>query len=66
MNVTKAPGFSLLLIGAVLMFVVRPFIDAVPLIGGALQAMAFIIGGLGLIGGAYLMARTLTGAGRGT
>lgn len=64
MKLTKLPGFSLLLVGIVLIFLIRPVIDAVPLVGGALQTMAFVIGALGLIGGAYLLARSLTGLGR--
>ena len=65
MNLRKTPGFTLLVVGALLMFVARPVVDSVPLIGGALQAMAFIVGGLGLIGGGYLMLRSLSGLGRG-
>jgi len=64
MSIAKLPGFTLLIVGAVLFLLVRPVIDAVPLIGGALQGMAFIIGGLGLLGGAYLLLRSLTGFGR--
>jgi len=64
MKITKTPGFSLLLVGGILFFLVRPVINSVPVVGGAFAAMAFVVGLLGLIGGAYLMARALTGAGR--
>jgi hypothetical protein len=64
MKITKTPGFSLLLVGAILFFLVRPVINSVPVVGGAFAGMAFVVGLLGLIGGGYLMARALTGAGR--
>jgi len=64
MKITKTPGFSLLLVGAILFFLVRPVIDSVPVVGGAFAAMAFVVGLLGLVGGGYLVARALTGAGR--
>ena len=64
MKITKAPGFSLRLIGLVLMFLVRPVIGGVPVIGGMLYGIAFIVGALGLLGGGYLMMRSFTGAGR--
>lgn len=64
MNLLTRPGASLLIVGLLLMFVVVPIIDAVPLVGGLMQTMAFVIGALGIIGGAYLLVRSLTGIGR--
>lgn len=64
MKIIKAPGFSLLLIGAILMFLIVPVIDSIPLIGGALQSMAFVVGALGVLGGAYLIIRAVAGIGR--
>jgi hypothetical protein len=64
MKLSKLPGVSLLLVGLVLMFILRPIVGGIPAIGGLLQTMAFVVGGLGIVGGGYLVARALTGMGR--
>lgn len=55
------PGVSLLLVGAVLMFLVRPVIGKVWVVGGVLSPITFIVGLLGIIGGIYLIARSTLG-----
>ena len=64
MEIFKKPGASLLLVGAALFFVVQPIVGAVPLVGGVIAPMAFIVGALGIVGGGYLMARSVFGTGR--
>ncbi len=64
MKVSKLPGVTLLIVGLVLMFIIRPVIDGFPLIGGLLQTISFVVGALGIAGGGYLIVRSLTGAGR--
>lgn len=64
MKLSKLPGVSLLLVGLVLMFILRPIVGGIPAIGGLLQTMAFVVGGLGIVGGGYLVVRALTGMGR--
>lgn len=55
------PGVSLLIVGVVLMFLVRPIIGNVWVIGGVLSPITFIVGLLGIIGGIYLIARSNLG-----
>jgi len=55
------PGVSLLVVGVVLMFLVRPIIGKVWFVGAALSPMAFVLGLLGIIGGVYLIARSKLG-----
>ena len=64
MKLAKLPGVSLLLVGVVLMFILRPIVGGIPAIGGLLATMAFVVGALGLVGGGYLIVRALTGMGR--
>lgn len=63
MNLLKKPGMSLLLVGAVLFFLVRPVVGKIWLVGGVVSPMAFVIGLLGMIGGGYLLARSTLGPG---
>lgn len=61
MNLLKKPGASLLLVGAALFFVVSPIVGGLPLIGGVLSPIAFIVGLIGMVGGGYLIARSIMG-----
>lgn len=60
----KRPGTSLLAIGLVLFFLVRPVVGHVWLIGGIVEPIAFIVGLLAIVGGGYLMSRSIFGRGR--
>lgn len=64
MTMLKRPGTSLLLVGLVLFFLVRPIAGKVWLIGGIVGPIAFIVGLLAIIGGAYLIFRGIFGRGR--
>ncbi len=55
------PGVSLLIVGVVLMFLIRPIIGNVWVIGSVLSPITFIVGLLGIIGGIYLIARSNLG-----
>lgn len=57
------PGVSLLVVGVLMMFLVRPIIGNVWFIGSVLAPMAFVVGVLGIIGGIYLIARSQLGPG---
>jgi len=61
MDLIKKPGASLLLVGAVLFFLIRPLISKLPLIGGVVSPIVFVVGLLGMIGGGYLVARSTLG-----
>ncbi|MFT7476705.1 MAG: hypothetical protein ACI81L_003665 [Verrucomicrobiales bacterium] len=63
MGISKKPGVSLLLVGVVLFFLVRPVVGSVWVIGGLLSPIAFIVGLLGIVGGGYLLARSTLGTG---
>jgi len=63
MKLVKIPGASLLLVGVIL-FVLRGPVYSVPMIGGMLRTMATVLAGFGIIGGGYLLLRSLTGLGR--
>ena len=63
MNLLKKPGASLLLVGAVLFFVVQPIVGKIPLVGGLIVPIAFVVGLLGMVGGGYLIARSTFGTG---
>lgn len=63
MKLLKKPGASLLLIGAILFFLVRPIAGKIWLVGPVISPMAFIIGLLGMVGGGYLIARSTLGSG---
>jgi len=59
----KKPGASLLLVGVLSFFLVSPIVAKLPLIGGVVSPIAWIIGLLGMIGGGYLIARSTLGTG---
>lgn len=63
MNLLKKPGASLLLVGAALFFIVRPVVSNIPLVGGLVSPIAFVVGLLGMVGGGYLVARSTLGPG---
>ncbi len=63
MNLLKKPGASLLLVGAALFFVISPVSGKIPLLGGVVSPMAFVIGIIGMLGGGYLLARSTLGPG---
>ena len=46
-----------------LFFVVNPIAGALPLVGGILSTIAWIVGVLGIIGGGYLLMRSTIGPG---
>ncbi len=60
MGIMKKPGASLLALGVGLI-VVSSFIGAIPIIGGVVAPIAFIGGLFGLVGGGYLIARSIRG-----
>ena len=64
MTTLKRPGASLLLIGLVLFFLVRPIVGKIWFIGGILSPLSFVVGLLAMIGGAYLLYRSMFGASR--
>lgn len=64
MTMLKRPGASLLVVGLVLFFLVRPIVGKIWLIGGILSPISFIVGLLAMIGGAYLLYRSMFGASR--
>ncbi len=59
----KKPGASLLFVGLLLMFIVRPLISKLPYLGSVASPVAFFIGLFGIIGGGYLIARSTFGKG---
>ena len=63
MNLLKKPGASLLLIGAVLFFIVRPVVGKIWIVGGVASPIAWVVGLLGMVGGIYLLARSSFGTG---
>lgn len=63
MAIMKKPGASLVLVGAALFFVVSPIIGIVPLVGGVVSSVAWGVGLLGMIGGGYLLSRSIFGRG---
>ena len=60
----KRPGASLLLAGLVLFFLVRPIVGKIWLVGGLLSPISFIVGLGAMIGGAYLLYRSMFGSSR--
>jgi len=60
----RPPGLTLLVVGLLLFFLVRPIVDGIWVIGGLLSSLAFGIGILSIIGGAYILIRSRTGIGR--
>ena len=63
MNTLRKPGASLALVGAALFFVVSPIISKLPLVGGLASALTVIAGIIGMVGGAYLVVRSIRGTG---
>lgn len=55
------PGISLLVVGVVLAFIIRPFIGGVWVVGGFLSPLAFFLGIFAIIGGVYLLMRSKLG-----
>lgn len=51
------------MVGAALFFVVSPVSGKIPLLGGVVSPMAFVIGIIGMLGGGYLLARSTLGPG---
>ncbi len=64
MTMLKRPGASLLLAGLVLFFLVRPIVGKIWLVGGLLSPISFIVGLGAMIGGAYLLYRSMFGSSR--
>ena len=62
MTTLKRPGASLLVVGLVLFLLVRPVVGKIWLIGGILYPIAFIVGVLAMVGGAYLLYRSMVGS----
>lgn len=62
MATLKRPGASLLIVGLILFFLVRPVIGKIWLIGGILGPMSFIVGLLAIVGGGYLVFRSQFGS----
>lgn len=62
MATLKRPGASLLVIGLVLFFLVRPVVGNIWFIGGLLYPIAFIVGLLAMVGGGYLLYRSMFGS----
>lgn len=55
------PGVSLLVVGVLLAFIIRPFIGGVWVVGGILSPLSFFLGVLAIIGGVYLLMRSKLG-----
>ncbi len=64
MATLKRPGASLLVVGLILFFLVRPVIGNVWLIGSILAPMSFVVGLLAIVGGGYLVFRSQFGSNR--
>ncbi len=64
MATLKRPGASLLVVGLILFFLVRPIIGKVWLVGGILAPMSFVVGLLAIVGGGYLVFRSQFGSNR--
>lgn len=62
MNLFRRPGLSLLLIGLILFFGIRPIVGSIWVIGGLFGGIAFVTGLLGIVGGGYLFARSIGAA----
>lgn len=62
MATLKRPGASLLIVGLILFFLVRPVIGKIWFIGGILGPMSFIVGLLAIVGGGYLVFRSQFGS----
>ncbi|MDW3177645.1 MAG: hypothetical protein R8J94_09680 [Acidimicrobiia bacterium] len=62
MATLKRPGASLLVVGLILFFLVRPVIGKIWFIGGILGPMSFIVGLLAIVGGGYLVFRSQFGS----
>ena len=52
-----------MLVGAGLFFIVRPIVVKIPLLGGIVSPIAFVVGLLGMVAGGYLLARSTLGPG---
>ena len=51
------PGMTLLVVGFVLVFLIRPLIGGVWVVGGVLSPLSFAFGVFSIVGGVYLLAR---------
>ena len=63
MSLFKKPGASLLVVGLLLFFLVRPIAGSLPLVGGILGTISWVVGALGIVGGGYLLLRSTLGPG---
>lgn len=55
------PGISLLVVGVVLAFIVRPLVGGLWVVGGVLSPLAFGVGVVAIVGGVYLLIRSKLG-----
>ena len=63
MSLFKKPGASLLVVGLLLFFLVGPIAGSLPLVGGILGPVSWVVGALGIVGGGYLLLRSTLGPG---
>ena len=63
MSFFKKPGAALLVAGLVLFFLIAPLIGGLPLVGGAVGLIARFAGAFGIVGGGYLVVRSIIGPG---
>jgi len=64
MTLLKKPGASLLLVGIVMFFLGTPLVSTLGWLGRPLVPVCFVVGILGMVGGAYLLARSTFGPGK--
>ena len=63
MSLLKKPGAPLFIVGVIMFVLVTRIAGAVPLVGGLLSPIAWVLGLFGMIGGGYLILRSILGPG---
>ena len=53
----------MLVVGLLLFFLIGPITGAIPVVGGILATISWIVGALGIVGGGYLLVRSTRGPG---
>ena len=61
MSLLKKPGASLLVVGLVLLVIVQPLSSMLPVVGRVISPIAFVVGLFGIVGGGYLLSRSVFG-----